>query len=223
MSGQGTTYAVDLIMCIDGTGSMGPLIEEVKSAALKFYDQLDKRMAEKTKKIEQLRVKVIVFRDYWADSQTDAMVCSPFFNLPSQSSEFANFVSAIKADGGGDEPENGLEALGLALKSDWIKGDFTKQRYVTVLYTDASAHSLEKGGKPSYYPTNIPKTLDDLSDFWEQIPVSAKRLVLFAPDAQPWTVIGSSWNNIVYYPSKAGKGLEELEMDQILEAIANSV
>ncbi len=223
MSSQGVTYAVDLVMCIDGTGSMGHLIEEIKSAALKFYEQLEKKMAEKSKKIDQLRVKVILFRDYWADSQEKAMVSSSFFHLPSQASEFANFVSVIKADGGGDEPENGLEALGLALKSDWIKGDFTKQRYVTVLYTDASAHSLEKGGKPSYYPTNIPKTLNDLSDFWEEIPVSAKRLVLFAPDAEPWTVIGNSWNNTVYYTSKAGRGLEELEMDQILEVIANSV
>jgi hypothetical protein len=36
---QGVTYAVDLVMCIDGTGSMGHLIEEVKSTALKFYEQ----------------------------------------------------------------------------------------------------------------------------------------------------------------------------------------
>jgi hypothetical protein len=34
---QGVKYAVDLVMCIDGTGSMGHLIEEVKSSALQFY------------------------------------------------------------------------------------------------------------------------------------------------------------------------------------------
>ena len=219
---QGVTYAVDLVMCIDGTGSMGHLIEEVKSTALKFYEQLEAKMKEKTKKIDQLRAKVIVFRDYWADSPEIAMQCSEFFDLRSQSPDFANFISGIKAEGGGDEPENGLEGLGLALKSDWQKGNFSKQRYVVVVYTDASAHSLEKGEKPSNYPKNIPKTFDELTDYWHEIPVSAKRLLLFAPDASPLTVM-SSWENTIHYVSAAGNGLEELEKDQILDAIANSI
>jgi hypothetical protein len=112
--------------------------------------------------------------------------------------------------------------LGLALKSDWEKGNFSKQRYVVVVYTDASAHSLEKGEKPSNYPKNIPKTFDELTDYWHEMPVSAKRLVLFAPDASPWTVV-SRWENTVHYVSEAGNGLEELDEDQILNAIANSI
>ena len=219
---QGVTYAVDLVMCIDGTGSMGHLIEEVKSTALKFYEQLEAKMKEKTKKIDQLRAKVIVFRDYWADSPEIAMQCSEFFDLRSQSPDFANFISGIKAEGGGDEPEHGLEGLGLALKSDWQKGNFSKQRYVVVVYTDASAHSLEKGEKPSNYPENIPKTFDELTDYWHEMPVSAKRLVLFAPDASPWTVV-SSWENTVHYVSEAGNGLEKVNEDQILDAITNSI
>lgn len=220
--GQSVKYAVDLVMCIDGTGSMGHLIEEVKSAALKFYDQLEAKMKEKSKKIDQLRARVIVFRDYWADSADQVMQCSEFFDLRSQSSDFANFVSPIKAEGGGDEPENGLEAVGLALKSSWEKGDFSRQRYVIMVYTDASAHSLDKGPKPSHYPSDIPKTFDDLTDYWHDIPKSAKRLLLFAPDADPWTMM-SSWENTIHYVSEAGKGLEELEMNEILEAIAGSV
>ncbi len=222
-SGQGVKYAVDLVMCIDATGSMGHLIEEVKSAALKFYDKLEAKMEVKKKKIDQLRAKVIVFRDYWADSADMAMVCSEFFNLRSQSSDFANFVSRIVADGGGDEPENGLEALALALKSNWENGDFSKQRYVVVVYTDASAHSLEKGPKPSHYPDTIPKTLDDLTDYWTEMSTPAKRLLLFAPDASPWTMIAQSWDNTIHFPSKAGEGLEELEMDEILDVVANSI
>ncbi|MEA5621109.1 VWA domain-containing protein [Cronbergia sp. UHCC 0137] len=219
---QGVTYAVDLVMCIDGTGSMGHLIEEVKTAALKFYEQLEAKMQEKSKKIDQLRARVIVFRDYWADPVDQVMQCSEFFDLRSQSSNFANFVSKIEADGGGDEPENGLEALGLALKSDWGKGDFIKQRYVIIMYTDASAHSLEKSSKPAHYPSNIPKTFDDLTDYWHEIPTAAKRLLLFAPDAEPWNIM-SSWENTIHYASEAGNGLEEIDMGQILDAIANSV
>jgi hypothetical protein len=33
----------------------------------------------------------------------------------------------------------------------------------------------------------------------------------------------SSWENTIHYVSAAGNGLEELEKDQILDAIANSI
>ena len=181
-------------------------------------------MKEKQKVIDQLRVRVIVFRDYWADSPSLAMQCSEFFNLRTQSSDFASFVSDIKATGGGDEPENGLEALALALNSDWEKSqDFAKQRYVIVVYTDASAHSLEKGDKPNHYPQDIPKSFDELTDSWEAMSTAAKRLLIFAPDASPWTIIASSWTNTIHLASQAGNGLEEFEMDEILNAIANSI
>lgn len=221
---QGVKYAVDLVMCIDATGSMGHLIDEVKSSALKFYENLESVMAKKEKTIDQLRARVIVFRDYWADSESLAMQCSDFFDLRTQSSEFAGFVSGITATGGGDEPENGLEGLALALNSNWEKSqDFAKQRYVVVVYTDASAHSLEKGSKPSYYPQDIPKSFDELTDFWSDMSVPAKRLLLFAPDASPWTLMASSWENTIHFASKAGNGLQELEMDEILNAIAGSI
>ena len=220
---QGVKYAVDLVMCIDGTGSMGHLIEEVKSSALQFYEKLESMMSKKEKVIDQLRAKVIVFRDYWADPQPLVMQSSEFFNLRTQSSEFSSFVSGITATGGGDEPENGLEALALALQSDWEKSqDFAKQRQVVVVYTDASAHSLEKGSKPSFYPQDIPKNFDELTDYWHDMPTPSKRLLLFAPDASPWSVMGT-WENTIYFQSKAGRGLEELEMDEILNVISNSI
>jgi hypothetical protein len=221
---QGVKYAVDLVMCIDGTGSMGHLIGQVKSSALKFYEQLEAVMAKKEKTINQLRAKVIVFRDYWADSPSLAMQSSEFFDLRTESAEFSKFVSGINATGGGDEPENGLESLALALKSPWEKSqDFAKQRYVVVVYTDASTHDLEKGGKPSHYPQDIPQSFDELTDFWDDMPTAAKRLLLFAPDASPWTVMASSWENTIHFASKAGNGLADIEMDEILNAIAGSI
>jgi hypothetical protein len=220
---QGVKYAVDLVICIDGTGSMGPIIEQVKSSALKFYDNLEAVMAKKEKTIDQLRAKIIVFRDYWADSEPLAMQSSTFFNLRTQSADFAKFVSEITATGGGDEPENGLEGLALALKSDWEKSqDFARQRHVVIVYTDASAHSLEKPSKPSHYPQDIPKTFDELTDCWHDMPVSPKRLLLFAPDASPWSIM-STWDNAIHFSSKAGDGLQEFEMDEILNVIANSI
>jgi hypothetical protein len=221
---QGVRYAVDLVMCIDGTGSMSPLIEAVKSSALQFYEKLETVMASKDKKIDQLRARIIVFRDFWADAPDMALQSSDFFNLRTQAAEFANFVARITADGGGDEPENGLEAVALALRSPWEKSqNFAKQRHVVVVYTDASAHSLEKAPKPSHYPQGIPPTFDALTDDWAEMPVSAKRLLLFAPDATPWTVMASSWENTIQFASRAGDGLQEIEMEEILNSIASSI
>ncbi|NEO53524.1 MAG: VWA domain-containing protein [Okeania sp. SIO3B5] len=220
----GVKYAVDLIICIDATGSMTPVIDLVKSSALSFYKDLEDRMKKNQKNVDQIRAKVIVFRDYWADKPDEVMVSSEFFDLREQSSEYANFVSLIDAKGGGDEPENGLEALAMALNSEWEKGqNFAKQRHIIVVYTDASAHSLEKEPKPNYYPSDIPKNLDELTDAWLEMSDSAKRLLLFAPDANPWTVIASSWEQTIHYPSKAGEGLQEFENEEIIAAIVNSI
>ena len=60
---RGIKYAVDLIICIDATGSMTPVIDLVKSNALGFYKEIENRMKETQKNLDQLRAKVIVFRD----------------------------------------------------------------------------------------------------------------------------------------------------------------
>jgi hypothetical protein len=203
---------------------MSPVIKEVKGSAISFHEKLEEKMKRKQKRIDQLRARVIVFRDYWSDSKEEAMLCSDFFPLPSEAPAFTEFVSRIRAEGGDDEPENALEALALTLNSPWEKTqDFAKQRYIVLMWTDASAHALEKEPKPSNYPTNLPKTIEELTECWEGMPLSAKRLLLFTPDVEPWSKIRDSWENVIHFPSQAGRGLEDFEMEQILDAIAGSV
>jgi len=139
---SGLSYSVDIVMCIDGTGSMGPVIDLVKANALRFESDLAAAMEAKQKSIDNLRVRVIVFRDIFVD-RDDAFVTSNFFPLPQEREEFSRFISGIRANGGGDEPESALEALGIALNSDWVRsGD--KRRHVVIMWTDASAHRLEE-------------------------------------------------------------------------------
>ncbi|MDR3058149.1 MAG: VWA domain-containing protein [Prevotella sp.] len=226
MAGQGVKYSVDIVMCIDSTGSMGSLINTVKSSALKFHDDLEKKLAEKDKNVDFLRVKIISFRDYYADGD-NAMLVSPFFELPKDTGSFKSFIDPISANGGGDDPENGLEALALAIKSDWTKtGD--RRRQIIIIWTDQSAHKLEylADSKPSNYPSDLPKNFDEITDWWEgqsYMNSSAKRLILFAPDAYPWTDIATHWENAPQYPSKAGEGLSEVDYSTILDALVNSV
>ena len=218
-------YTVDIVLCIDATGSMSSIINSVKAGALRFYDDLTANMQSKDTVIDVMRVRVIAFRDYY-DDPNGAMIESPFFTLPQEQDAFKRFVSKIEASGGGDEPENGLEAVSLAIKSDWSKiGD--KRRQVIVVWTDASAHPLEKGDKPHNYPTDIPSNFDELTDIYEAnqgyMNKNAKRIVLFAPEAYPWTEMGTNWNQAILYPSKAGDGLSEMDYGSILDLIAHSV
>ena len=56
-----------------------------------------------------------------------------------------------------------------------------------------------------------------------QISDSSKRLVLFAPYEEEWSVVTENWNNVIHYPSTAGNGLEDLDYKEIIDAIGNSI
>lgn len=223
-------YAVDIVMCIDATASMTSTLDHVKECALSFHTRLSKVMHDKGKAISQLRLRVIAFRDF-GDRADDAIEATDFLVLPEQSAEFDRFVRGLHATGGGDVPESGLEALALAVRSPWERG-LDRRRHVIVLFTDAPAHPL---GAPDQvrartYPQSVPRSMNQLFEQWGPsqggavvMDNSAKRLLLFAPEATPWEEIADAWNNTLYFPSEAGQGLEEYEMDEIIDTIANSL
>lgn len=223
---QSASYGVDILDVIDATSSMTPVIEVVKQQAIGFYTKLQAALGAKGKSIGRIRVGVLVFRDAYCDGER-AFEQSRFFELPTQQAEFEGFVNGIQPMGGGDEPESGLEALALALRSKWAT-DLTKLRHIVVVHTDASAHPLEKaqgGDRPAAYPKGLPKSFDELSDLWasQELNKEAKRLVIFAPDAYPWTDISTHWTNTVHYASRAGEGLSEVDGETIMDAIINSM
>ena len=75
------TYYADLVFCIDATQSMGKVIELVKRNALSFQRDLADAMRLKGKALQQLRIRIIAFRDYIADKE-NAMMATDFFLLP---------------------------------------------------------------------------------------------------------------------------------------------
>jgi hypothetical protein len=229
-NGGNLKYAVDIVMCIDVTASMTPILEDVKDSALSFHSRLNSVMGDKGKAISQLRLRVIAFRDF-GDNADDAIQETDFLVLPEQLRDYESFIRELKPAGGGDAPESGLEALALAIQSPWERG-LDRQRHVIVLFTDAPAHPLgsaEQAGAPGY-PRSIPGSMNELFDQWgfqqsksHFMKNSAKRLLLFAPEESPWVEISDDWNNTLFFPSEAGRGLEEFEMDEIINTIANSL
>jgi hypothetical protein len=223
---QGFTYSVDLVLCIDATASMSSILDRVKDGALSFYEDLRRTMTDKGKSVDEVRVRVLAFRDYYCDGDL-ALESSEFFSLPDEQEAFGTFVRGIVADGGGDEPETGLEALAQAIASPW-SGNGTRKRQVVVVWTDASVHQLERdhGAKPAGYPQDAPSSFDELTDMWEGpkfVQPNAKRLIVYAPDAYAWSDIAANWEHVIHCVSRAGDGLADVEYHTILDAIANSI
>ena len=227
--GGGMDYTVDMVFCIDATGSMEDvgggqkrLINMVKEGAISFYDDFTKLMDAKHKHVRQLRIRIVAFRDYLADGE-GAMLVTNFFNLPQQAVEFEACINSINAMGGGDIPEDGLEALAYAIRSDWTTSG-TKRRQVIVLWTDADPHPLQYGAAAPNYPKGMPRDLGELTEWWDEyMHPNFKRLVMFAPDEGGWQYISSNWENVVHFPSEAGNGLAEKGYSDILNVVANSV
>ena len=222
---QGLQYAVDIVFTIDVTGSMTPILDQVKANALRFYDDVQKNLTQKGKNVDHLRVRVVAFRDLTFDGPA-ALDESPFFTLPDEQEAFSAFVNGLVPEGGGDAPESGLEALATAINSDWsTTGD--RRRQVIVVWTDQPAQPLGAAAPPAEFADRVPRDFNGLTDLWENeqgtMRASSKRLILFAPDGPGWSDISSVWENVVLHPSQAGGGLSDIDYGTIIDSIGNSV
>lgn len=222
----GTKRNIDVVFCIDGTGSMAPCIESVKSNARRFHLEFVSAMTDLGSEIDSMRVKVIVFRDYHDDGE-QAMVESPFFELPTDTTDFEKFLADISANGGGDGPENGLEALYYAMKSDFTTA--AKDRQVIVLFTDAEALDLKQRASEACYPSDM---VDEagLIEMWACMAQDSsfklrernKRLVMFAPDGTKYKALKSKLNRSVFEPVNMSDGLGDIDFKEIIKIIAAS-
>lgn len=220
-------YNVDMVFCIDVTGSMDNIIEIVQNNALNLYQDVKACMERKGKHIDTLRVRIIAFRDYLADD-ADAMLVTNFFTLPQEADNLKKCVNSLVAKGGGDDPEDGFEALAYAIKSKW-NSDSGKKRHVIVLWTDDDAHDLGYGKESDYYPKGMAADFYELTAWWGDtyepglMDQEAKRLILFAPDMPGWKKVSDSWDKVLHYPSEAGNGLQDVEYSQIISVISQTI
>lgn len=220
------TYHVDMVLCIDATGSMRHVIDLVKDSALHFYGDVTSAMQKKNKIISKLRVRVITFRDYLADGER-AMMSSEFFTLPEDDQKLHETVRSISSGGGGDIPEDGLEALAYAIRSEWTR-DGIKKRHIIVMWSDAPTHEIGHGKEAPWYPEGMAKDFEELSMWWEDeqlggsMDENAKRLLIFAPDAGEWSRISSEWAQVIHVQT-VSEGLGELDYQQVIDAICNTI
>src|SRR4051812_2727778 len=101
---------------------MTSILERVKANALSLHEDLNVALEKEDRNVTRLRVRVVVFRDVTVDG-AQALEASEFFTLPQDHDDFVNFVKRLAPLGGGDPPESGLEALAIAMHSDWAQDD----------------------------------------------------------------------------------------------------
>ncbi|MBM7557787.1 vWA domain-containing protein [Halanaerobacter jeridensis] len=218
-------YNVDLTICLDVTGSMRGLIADAKKVAFTFGPALLEKMEEMKKPINDLRVKILSFRDYTHDAEP--LQSSQFFDLPEEESDLEAYIEGLEAKGGGKAPESSLEAFDQALTTTEWATNKANARHVVVLLTDAPHRSLETMAEKdiSNYPANISASKEELEEKWNDdsiIDQNAKRLVLFAPAQKNWKKI-ANFENTTWERTKAAKGLTETDLNRIVATVCQSI
>jgi len=124
-----TDNTVDIVLCIDSTGSMQPYIDEVRRMLIPMMKNI---IAE----FSDFRIGMVLYRDYPPDIYLNRVI--PFtrdFSL------FQRNLNAIRAQGGGDIPEAVYEALyEAAAKFPWAA-----ESRLIILIGDAPPHPKPRG------------------------------------------------------------------------------
>lgn len=238
-------YKLDIVFVIDATGSMDPIMKEVKARALTMGEEIKTEMAKASRPISEMRLRVIDFGDY-ATEADEAIRQTDFFSMPADKQKFEDAVQGIDYEGrGGDAPENALEALYVAMMSDWTKiGLLEKGRHIIVLMTDAYPLHLQERKECVGYPADdFPPDLETLQKIWiekdydennrpnpdktTQLSASGKRLLIFAPDGKDalnhsWQPL-TGWEQSTFTAVDPTRGLLDMPLDGIIAEIVRSV
>jgi len=214
---KGTFRGVaDIVFLIDVTASMQPALDGLKANLNKFVDLLDGKLTKDQTKI-QWRARVIGYRDVEADGD-NWWIENKFVD---KVEELKNQISNLKADGGGDIPENTLDALLLAAKNtEW--GD--KKHKFIILFTDAptkekiNKKNLEEGEK------------DDVNYLIQVLIAKRIKLILVAPKdrAGIYSILSAVPKSTVYFIGNEGEsdvysGLQNQNFDELLNLIAATI
>lgn len=213
---------IDIVILIDSTNSMDKYLDDIKSFVLRFGNDFINKMESRCHTIvKELRIKIVLFRDYATD-QERAFRDSGFFVIPQNMDEFQRFVNTISMFGGnGSGTTSALEALALIMRSEWTtKGD--ARRHMVFLITNNSARKLcdPENITSAYYPNNMPENLTQLGDMWHGTSERLKgmpgdrgeRLILFTPNVPPWTDM-QIWNNVWTCFSENGIKIDNSSFD----------
>lgn len=212
---QGASYNVDIVFCIDATASMQPIIDQVKENAKIMPQEILSKSEEKGKKIKNLRLKLIEYRDLVED-QIGQMEEYEFTQDPEV---FKSNVDGIIADGGGDYPESTFDAILRACESEWYEGQGKKRKIIIVMTDDKPREIHESSLKQGESPT-VTTVINRYLGMSES---NEGRLLMIAPDCEEYSMLAQA-EFTEYVKASPGKGLADIGFyDTVIPWIVNSI
>lgn len=128
--GESQGRPIDIVVSFDVTESMQPYIDAMKEVIMDFADQLAKANRD-------YRLGLVTFEDYVVRDE-------PVFTRSAR--EFKGWIGALQAGGGGDIPEDSLDALIAASHFPFRP----EAQGVIILITDAPNHYRGDGSEKTY-------------------------------------------------------------------------
>ena len=120
--------SVDIVLCMDATGSMGPYINGVRKMLIPVIRDTISEYAD-------FRIGIVLYRDYRDDFLNKVIPFTKDFNV------FQRNLNAIYPKGGGDIPEAVYEAL----YEGADKFPWTAESRLLILVGDAPPHPRQRG------------------------------------------------------------------------------
>ena len=137
--GQGQGRPVDIVFVMDITESMQPYIDAVKQNMITFAQDLQANHRD-------YRLGLVTFEDYVVSQASDCN-CAYRDKLTSSVDEFTQWVGSLHAGGGGDIPEDQLDALAYAASLPFRPD----AQGIIILITDAPDHHAGDGSANSQH------------------------------------------------------------------------
>ncbi len=131
--GVGQGRPVDIVFVLDVTESMQPYIDAVKQNIIQFAQDLAANNRD-------YRLGLVTFEDYVISQYPDCN-CEYRNSMTSDVQKFTGWVGTLHAGGGGDIPEDQLDALAYAASFPFRP----EAQAIVILVTDAPAHKAGDG------------------------------------------------------------------------------
>jgi hypothetical protein len=135
--GVGQGRPVDIVFVLDLTESMQPYIDAVKQNMINFAQDLAQNHRD-------YRLGLVTFEDYVVSAYPDCN-CEYSKTMTADAQKFTNWVGTLHAGGGGDIPEDQLDALAYAATLPFRPD----AQGIVILITDAPPHVAGDGPDPT--------------------------------------------------------------------------
>ncbi len=218
-------WDIDLCLVVDGRRAMAPCMEAVKETILRIPGRFMETARSSRPGLGSLRARLLVFRDFACDGEK-ALEDTGFYTLtmdPEGEGAFREAVRKIRAESRAGRPGSGLEALALAMGSDWAIPAMNC-RHVIFLFTNGPAMPLGNSfSKASpFYPPDLPVSLARMWQGWESAACADwSRLFLFAPPVSPWTEL-RDWDRTLLLQPAAETWPGETDLDALFGRVLSS-